>query len=149
MDEAPVEQNRVRLVPALVVLAISASLVLVAIEIASRILIQNQYLVWPPNFSVTFDAGDVIGEGVTFPAKLTINSIGLRGAPPADHYEYRILAIGGSTTICVYLDDTRAWPWLLQKTLNEELGREMVWVGNALDVLPIDSWDRVSATRLR
>jgi lysophospholipase L1-like esterase len=67
---------------------------------------------------------------VTFPSELTINALGMRGDLPGEGPVYRILAIGGSTTICVYLDDAYAWPYLLQERLNDLLGPSQVWVGN-------------------
>lgn len=124
------EIGRVRRLPALAVLAVSCFFVLAIVEAASRLLIPNRYFVWPPNFSARFDAGGVITHGVAFPGELTINAAGMRGDLPSDATEYQILAVGGSTTICVYLDDARAWPYLLQQKLNRAIGREAVWVGN-------------------
>jgi len=120
---------QVRRVPAILVFVASLLLALIMLEVASRLLIPNRYYVWPPNFSTTFDAGDVIA-GVAFPSQLTINAAGMRGALPVDSHEYRILAVGGSTTICVYLDDSTAWPHLVKERMNAALGREAVWVGN-------------------
>ncbi len=126
----PTEQSgRVRRLPALAVLLVSCIIVLAIVEGASRLLIPNLYFVWPPNFSARFDAGGVI-NGVAFPGELTINAAGMRGDLPTDATEYRILAVGGSTTICVYLDDARAWPSLLQQQLNQSIGRKAFWVGN-------------------
>lgn len=112
------------------VFLVSLALVLVVVEVASRKLLPNRYFVWPPNFSAKFDAGEVIRHGVDFPGKLTINSDGMRASLPEDDHDYRILAVGGSTTICVYLDDAKAWPRRLQDELNGALGEERVWVGN-------------------
>jgi lysophospholipase L1-like esterase len=41
------------------------------------------------------------------------------------------LAVGGSTTECLYLDQAEAWPYLLQQKLNENTRTGRVWVGNA------------------
>ena len=51
----------------------------------------------------------------------TTNKLGFRGDPfPKNIEEYNfILTIGGSTTLCFYLDDTKTWPTLLQKKLRE------------------------------
>jgi lysophospholipase L1-like esterase len=89
----------------------------------------NGYRVWPPGFQMKFDAGDAI-EGVSFPGMLTINSIGMRGDEPIEGDGYRILAVGGSTTICAYLDDANVWPQLLQTRLRDALALPAVWVGN-------------------
>lgn len=60
-----------------------------------------------------------------------INSRGIRGDELTSSHTYRILAIGGSTTICLYLDQSETWPYLLQKTLNDNIPNQNVWVGNA------------------
>jgi len=62
----------------------------------------------------------------------TINSLGLRGPlPPERNGAYRILAIGGSTTICTYLDDSEVWTHLLMENTNAAEPNHPIWVGNA------------------
>lgn len=72
-------------------------------------------------------------RGVT-PGCHTTNEWGLRGDPPPPPARwgetFTILAVGGSTTHCAYLDDARTWPRLLQDRLADRLARP-VWVGNA------------------
>jgi hypothetical protein len=131
MESKPVEApDRVSWAQATLLVSISLLVTLATAEGISRLLIPNRYFVWPPNFSTNFDAGENIPHGISFPSKLTINAVGMRGDLPGDSHEYRILAVGGSTTICVYLDDAKAWPFLLQRNLNQAHGREHVWVGN-------------------
>lgn len=130
MTEGQGSEGRIRPRTALIVFVASLFAVLLALEGISRILIPNRYFIWPPNFSMTFDAAENIPNGVTFPSRMTINASGMRGDLPNDDHGYRILAVGGSTTICVYLDDSQAWPFLLQQDLNRSLGRDEVWVGN-------------------
>ena len=38
--------------------------------------------------------------------------------------------MGGSTTECLFLDQSEAWPFLLEQMLNEKLNRSDIWVGN-------------------
>ena len=45
-------------------------------------------------------------------------------------YAYRILAVGGSTTICVVLDDEEAWPHAAQEIVNRRLGARTLVIGN-------------------
>jgi hypothetical protein len=131
MVEKGVEaENRVSWAQAVALVTASLLITMAIAEGISRLLIPNRYFVWPPNFSTTFDAGENIPHGISFPSKLTINAAGMRGDLPGETHEYRILAVGGSTTICVYLDDARAWPFLLQEKTNGKHGREHVWVGN-------------------
>lgn len=59
------------------------------------------------------------------------NSLGFRGPePPADFGNYlSIVAMGGSTTECYYLDDRRTWPARLAEMLERDFHR--VWMNNA------------------
>ena len=68
--------------------------------------------------------------GIEGPSLYSTNAIGVRGDPYAPEGRFNLLAIGGSATQCKYLDDSEAWPYLVQRKLNGE-GREVrVWVGN-------------------
>lgn len=112
-------------------IVVVASLVCVLgfLECTSRLLSPDQFHVWPPGFEQTFDIAPGLVHGVEFPSQLTINDLGMRGSMPKDS-QYHLLAIGGSTTICGMLDDSKAWPWRLQETLNASLGKDATWVGN-------------------
>ncbi|HVC96253.1 MAG TPA: SGNH/GDSL hydrolase family protein [Pirellulales bacterium] len=59
------------------------------------------------------------------------NSLGFRGPDPPDDFALRptIVAVGGSTTECRYLDETKTWP----ARLNEKLKLDFpdVWLNNA------------------
>lgn len=59
------------------------------------------------------------------------NSLGFRGPePPADFANcLSIVAVGGSTTECYYLDDHRTWPARLAQKLDGDFDR--VWLNNA------------------
>lgn len=111
-------------------LAASLALSLAIAEYVSRRLLPEGYFVWPPGFEMTFDAGDVI-HGVSFPTRFSINEMGMRGELPSPQTQLRALALGGSTTICVYLDDDDAWPLRLQRRLEASGGPGSAWVGNA------------------
>ncbi len=69
--------------------------------------------------------------GIEGESTFTTNDLGIRGPdlPPRDD-TYRILCVGGSTTICTYLDDTEAWPYVFMKSLNEQAANRKFWVGN-------------------
>ncbi|MFQ5863209.1 MAG: SGNH/GDSL hydrolase family protein [Candidatus Brocadiales bacterium] len=100
-------------------------------EIGLRILYpcQNKYYVWPPNLRRDLDPVPDWIPGVRGKARFYINSQGIRADEFSDDQQYRIIAIGGSTTECVYLDQTEAWPYVLQEKLNS-LAVCNVWVGN-------------------
>lgn len=80
------------------------------------------YVYQPDPFTMTNVSGEAIAS---------INSQGLRGPePPPRDEAYRIMCIGGSTTECLYLDDTETWAGLLEQRLDEESDQD-VWVAIA------------------
>jgi len=80
----------------------------------------NQYYyVWPPGLNRTFLPDEDVFSGIKGPSIFTINKLGYRGPLIENkNKEYRVLAIGGSTTECLYLDNEESWPFLLMKKLN-------------------------------
>jgi len=88
------------------------------------------YHVWPPFLKETVRPGASV-PGVHGPSEFVISSHGLRADElRADHAPV-ILALGGSTTECLLLDQREAWPSLLQARLAEVRPRTRPWVGNA------------------
>ncbi len=69
-------------------------------------------------------------DGVSPTARYSTNRLGFRGdEPPRDWASAEtVLAIGGSTTQCFYLDDARTWPVRLQQKLRPSVPR--IWVAN-------------------
>jgi hypothetical protein len=59
------------------------------------------------------------------------NSLGFRGPDPPDDFAQRptIVAVGGSTTECRYLDETKTWPARLNEKLKVDFPE--VWLNNA------------------
>jgi lysophospholipase L1-like esterase len=100
-------------------------------ELFLRLIAPDAYYVWPPNISMTFAPSAEAMPGIIGESHFTINRDGLRGRPISDEDGYRILAIGGSTTECLYLDDSEAWPHLLEEKLAVDFSPGPVWVGNA------------------
>ncbi len=98
-------------------------------EVGYRVARPQRYYVWPPHFQRTAHTADVIA-GVAGPSRFTINALGMRGDPLPRDPAYHLLAVGGSTTICAYLDDAEAWPRLVQSHLTDALGSGTAWVGN-------------------
>jgi lysophospholipase L1-like esterase len=99
-------------------------------DLALRFALPEGYFVWPPNFHATFSLGVNTLEGADEESSITINPQGMRGDPMSTTARVRLLAVGGSTTICNYLDDHDAWPYLVQQRLSDRLGEGSVWVGN-------------------
>ena len=90
---------------------------------------QDRFFVWPPYFSSTLHPNPDNLPGITGEAMFNINSSGIRGDEFATEQTYRILAVGGSTTECLYLDQTEVWTSLLEKKLSEAKHKS-IWVGN-------------------
>jgi lysophospholipase L1-like esterase len=62
-------------------------------------------------------------------ARFTTNNLGFRGPDivmPKPPEEFRIFMVGGSTTECVYLDDTLAITYILESYLSETLPENIV-----------------------
>ena len=115
-----------------VLLALSGLLVgLVLSELVVSLLYPRpqQFYVRRPNLSRTFSPFPDVMPGVAGPTRFITNSLGIRGDEFAESQQYRILAVGGSTTECVYLDEEKTWPSLIQRNLVEATGLR-IWVGN-------------------
>jgi len=96
-----------------------------------HLLAPRSYYVWPPHFHATFHPDPAALPGVSGESRLTTNGWGIRGSEFSDKDRYRILTVGGSTTECLYLDDSETWPHLLEVRLNGgAFVPGPVWVGN-------------------
>lgn len=81
------------------------------------------YYVWQPNLKHTFYPDTSILNGLQSPSNFSINTNGVRG----DVFEkgkHNYLCMGGSTTECLYLDDTATWPHCIQQQLNSIYGNK-------------------------
>jgi lysophospholipase L1-like esterase len=85
--------------------------------------------VWPPRLERTFRPTPEVMPGVSGPSLFRTSSLGLRGDEPSPDAFPRVIALGGSTTECLYLDQQEAWPQRLQQLLRETAPG--TWVGNA------------------
>lgn len=110
----------------------SVCFALAACEMALRLArpaADGYYVLWPRTRLVFRPAPGVM-PGVEGESNYITNSEGVRGDELTRDFTYRILAVGGSTTECLYLDQAEAWPQLLQGRLNEGRQGRKVWVGN-------------------
>lgn len=89
------------------------------------------YAMHDPNIAMTNQLPPGLIRGVREKFRYSINRQGMRGDDyPENSSTYRILTMGGSTTICSFLDDTKAWPAVVQQKLPRTADGRAVWVGN-------------------
>lgn len=116
---------------AAVLVLTSVAISLVAAEFALRLAMPSGYFIWKPHTSRTLVPAPGVMPGVSGESTIRTNSLGLRADEPSDEDGYRILALGGSTTECLYLDQSETWPQLLQDSLRASTKLPRAWVGNA------------------
>jgi len=114
----------------LILLTISCLFTLLILEIALRIMKDDKYYIWNPNMKATLTPLPNLFPGITGESRFIVNSEGFRGDDIPETVDFKIIAVGGSTTECTYLDQEEAWPYLIQKNLSQSLNKS-VWVGNA------------------
>jgi len=86
------------------------------------------YYIYQPGLHRLFYPDSSVFIGITGESRFIVNEIGIRSdSIPKDVNTKKILAIGGSTTECLYLDQSETWPSLLQQRLNKS---NHFWVGN-------------------
>jgi lysophospholipase L1-like esterase len=88
----------------------------------------RHYAILLPRYERTFEPQPEIMPGVAGPSLYRTNSLGLRGDELAADAQPRVVAVGGSATECLYLDQSEAWPQLVQEHLRK--GFPSVWVAN-------------------
>ncbi len=112
--------------------ALGAGLSLAAAELLLRSLgpERDSCRVWPPGLERVFLPAPGLLPGVSGPSVFRIDRLGFRSTerPPAPLLS--VLALGGSTTECLYLDQSETWPALLQERLRATRD-PTVWVANA------------------
>jgi lysophospholipase L1-like esterase len=114
-------------------LALAASLAgLLVVEVTLRLAWPEAdafYVFWPRLERVYHPEPGVM-PGISGDSVFLINSRGVRGNEPEDGDDVRVLTLGGSSTECLFLDQSEAWPQVLQTRLNESQSGLSVWVGN-------------------
>lgn len=113
--------------------ALGCVVALLLAELALRPFWNPHLASWQSNLDLTIPLEPDIITGVAGPARVKTTSTGVRGTEWSKDRssEYRILAIGGSTTECLVQDQPNTWAALLQALLQEMPDGRTVWVGNA------------------
>jgi len=113
----------------LVLVGYSTFFALIGCEIGLYITAQGNDIPWFPMRKIRMAADTM--PGIEGRLEFTTNNAGVRGREvDFGQTETRILCVGGSTTECLYVSDTRSWPWLLETQLTKSLNRP-IFVGNA------------------
>lgn len=109
----------------------SVLVALVFAEIALRLVTppKKEFMVWPANMYHVFRPSTVIMPGHSAESHFASSSRGLRGPETGPDTETRILAIGGSTTECLYIDEVSAWPLRVGRLLSTDARH--VWSASA------------------
>lgn len=111
-------------------MATTLALCEIALEVVNYSVHKKGYFFFPPHLKTVFKPSSEIMPGISGDSEFRINSDGIRGDEITPQHSYRILAVGGSTTMCGYLDQSETWAQLLQESLNRNIGTGQVWVGN-------------------
>lgn len=123
----------VKSLPGNIALAVvSVACTLAATELVLRLFPHPKgHVVVVPRTHWTVTAAPAIIPGITGINHYRTNEWGIRGRPfGQDGAEYRVMAVGGSTTECAILDDSEAWPYLLEVALSPTADGRTTWVGN-------------------
>ena len=92
---------------------------------------RHHFTVICPRLIRVFHPQQAIIPGVGREAVFSTNSLGIRGPEiPADSSVVKILCLGGSTTECLYLDDSKTWSRELMLNLNQISSGKRIWVGD-------------------
>jgi lysophospholipase L1-like esterase len=83
-----------------------------------------------PSSETIFHPLQGVMPGVSATGHVRVNSRGFRGDEIGAQHKFLAVAVGGSTTECLVLDQERSWPYRLQRLLNERRGNAEAWVGN-------------------
>ena len=128
----PAGERRPAILRRLAFIACGLAAGLVLSEIAARLVLRQPpgYFLLPPNSRDKMRIPSSMLVDMPPMARHSINAQGVRGDPLGSEQEYRILAIGGSTTACGALDAQQTWPARLQTILNDRSPRRHIWVGN-------------------
>jgi lysophospholipase L1-like esterase len=117
----------------LLLAGVAVALTLVASEFTLRQVLpsRDRYYVYLPLTDMRAVLSPLVVRGLDSAVRYQVNADGVRGRSfGPDSAEYRVLAVGGSTTECVLLNYESSWPALLERRLARTIDGRTVWVGN-------------------
>lgn len=126
---APSGLRRVVLKALLVLFSVGVALVLAELTLRVAVPEKQGYRVWPPSMHHTFHPNPAVMPLHAKETRFVTNSLGLRGVEPGPDSEVRVLAIGGSTTENLYIDQEVAWALRIGALLTSD--EQRVWAASA------------------
>lgn len=103
----------------------------IALRIATPAPGMVRHILHPPSHTATFRPERGVMPGIEMAeTHFTTNAIGLRGREMPPPGAARWIAVGGSSTESLFLDEPDAWTAVLERDLRSKHGRD-VWLGNA------------------
>ncbi len=100
------------------------------LQIALNSIHNRGFYFMPPRYKAVFRPDPGIMPGISGDSNFYTNSNGVRGGEFTSQDTYRFLAVGGSTTQCLYLNQNETWTHLVQEILNRNMRNQKIWVGN-------------------
>lgn len=116
---------------AMLTLSLAVSLLLAEVVLRVAMPANKAFRIWPPSTYHVFRPDPAVVPGHSPENRFTVNALGLRGPEPGGDDEVRILAIGGSTTECLLIDDARAWPLAVAQRIGKTHDGRPVWSASA------------------
>ncbi len=124
-------QRRHREIALLVVTSVVGLGMLEVVALRIRTAAEPRFHTRGPRITRTFKPLPGALAGIEGEGRYTTDAWGVRTpGVPRKGYASRVLCVGGSTTECVYLDDSETWPAMLMRQLNSAFGEKRVWVGS-------------------
>jgi len=128
----PIKRGKAESVLVVASFAIALILVEIYLEYAQPGSDEVLHFVNSPNTLMRFKPAPNIMPGIEYEqSAFSVNNIGLRGDDYDQNAENYIVVIGGSSVEALYVDDSDAWPHVLQQELNQIVNKKMYGVGNA------------------
>lgn len=93
---------------ALIFISVLLSLFAAELILRAAMPARDKYWVWQPNLHYVFHPDSAVFDGINGPSEFSINPDGFRGKEFKDS-EKNYLCLGGSTTECLYLDNSETW----------------------------------------
>ena len=118
--------NKIR-IEDVVILLLAVALSFYVVEKSMQSMFVGEGYIWVPGTTAEFKPNSIVLPGVGGVSEFRINNHGYRGSN--EYTDNVILTLGGSTTECLYLDQTETWSQKLEYLLNQQNVQYTIWNG--------------------